>query len=46
MMDVSILDGGTHLTLTNGEVKHRFHAIWLRDNASDRKPVRPGMASA
>ncbi len=30
-----LLDGGTAVELTMGGRKHRFHALWLRDNASD-----------
>ncbi|WP_065323604.1 2-trimethylaminoethylphosphonate dioxygenase [Tritonibacter mobilis] len=35
MMSVTVASGGTHLTLTSGPSIKRFHAIWLRDNASD-----------
>ncbi|MHA7773128.1 2-trimethylaminoethylphosphonate dioxygenase [Roseibium sp. M-1] len=42
MADVSILDGGTYLALTTGGKTHRFHAIWLRDNASDPETRSPG----
>ncbi|WP_417839251.1 TauD/TfdA family dioxygenase [Tritonibacter scottomollicae] len=35
MMSVTVASAGTHLTLTSGQSEKRFHAIWLRDNASD-----------
>jgi gamma-butyrobetaine hydroxylase len=43
LTDVDILDSGRFvaLTLPNGE-RHRFHAIWLRDNAWDDKTRSPG----
>lgn len=34
-MSVTVASAGTHLTLTSGQSVKRFHAIWLRDNASD-----------
>lgn len=33
--DIEILDGGNAVALTLNGVRHRFHAIWLRDNAWD-----------
>ncbi|MCK7614761.1 2-trimethylaminoethylphosphonate dioxygenase [Roseibium sediminicola] len=42
MTDVSISDAGKHLTLTIGGNSHRFHAIWLRDNAADAETRSPG----
>ncbi|XHM76570.1 gamma-butyrobetaine dioxygenase [Mesorhizobium sp. ANAO-SY3R2] len=44
MLDkVDILDGGEGVALTlAGGARHRFHAIWLRDNAWDDKTRAPG----
>lgn len=43
MLKTDLLDGGKALALTlaNG-TRHRFHAIWLRDNAWDDKTRSPG----
>lgn len=35
MNDVSIIDAGRAISLGSGAGAHRFHAIWLRDNAPD-----------
>ncbi len=35
MAQAAIRDGGQILELTHGGHSHRFHAIWLRDNAPD-----------
>ena len=35
MPSVEILENGKSLSLTRAESSHRFHAIWLRDNAPD-----------
>lgn len=42
-MDIAIIDDGkaAALTLPDG-ARHRFHAIWLRDNAQDEKTRAPG----
>ncbi|TAM95950.1 MAG: gamma-butyrobetaine dioxygenase [Rhizobiaceae bacterium] len=43
LTDVDILDGGKSLAVTlTGGARHRFHAIWLRDNAWDDKTRAPG----
>lgn len=42
MLDVSIHDSGTYLALTEDGTSRRFHAIWLRDNASDAETRSPG----
>ncbi|WP_269582503.1 2-trimethylaminoethylphosphonate dioxygenase [Roseibium sp. Sym1] len=42
MLDVSIHDAGTYLALTRDDMCHRFHAIWLRDNAADAATRAPG----
>ena len=42
MTDVAVCDAGNFLALTIDQDRHRFHAIWLRDNAGDpetRSPV-------
>ncbi|KNG93083.1 2-trimethylaminoethylphosphonate dioxygenase [Pseudaestuariivita atlantica] len=41
-MDARIDDDGRVLTLTTGDATHRFHAIWLRDNAQDDETRAPG----
>jgi len=41
-MDVSIQKNGNFLTLTVDGTKHRFHAVWLRDNAWDAETRAPG----
>lgn len=35
MSDVSIINNGRAISLDGGSGTHRFHAIWLRDNAPD-----------
>jgi len=35
MSPIHLLDGGAALQLTLAGAPHRFHAIWLRDNAQD-----------
>ncbi len=42
MLDVAIAGAGTHLALTTDQGRHRFHAIWLRDNACDAETRSPG----
>ncbi|WP_420410806.1 2-trimethylaminoethylphosphonate dioxygenase [Roseibium sp.] len=42
MIDVSIQDGGTYLTLSGKGASYRFHAIWLRDNAWDAETRSSG----
>ena len=34
-MSVTVDPTGTYLTLETSDGAHRFHAIWLRDNAQD-----------
>jgi len=41
MAQVSILDDGAALRLETGAAGHRFHAIWLRDNAWDADTRSP-----
>lgn len=41
-MDVSVHDNGAYLTLSGKGASHRFHAIWLRDNAWDAETRAPG----
>ena len=38
-MDVQISPDGAYLTLSAGSGKHRFHAVWLRDNARDESTL-------
>lgn len=40
--DPVVLDGGRALSCKLGEAAHRFHALWLRDNARDDKTRSPG----
>jgi len=41
--EVQVLDGGKSIAVTfSGAAKHRFHAIWLRDNAWDDATRAPG----
>ncbi len=40
--DPVVLDGGRALSCKLGEASHRFHALWLRDNARDEKTRSPG----
>ena len=42
MTSVSIDQNGEILTLNSGGQQHRFHAIWLRDNAQDQHTRSPG----
>lgn len=42
MTDVSIGEGGDYLALNAAGRCHRFHAIWLRDNAADAETRSPG----
>ncbi len=45
MMQVSeprVIDGGAAVELSLGAERHRFHALWLRDNARDDKTRSPG----
>jgi hypothetical protein len=37
-----LLDGGGALEVQLGGEPHRFHAIWLRDNAQDAATRSPG----
>ncbi len=40
--NVEVDPGGAFLTLNTGGALHRFHAIWLRDNALDPDTRSPG----
>ena len=42
MTSVSIENGGAVLRLHDAGAEHRFHAIWLRDNALDPETRAPG----
>ena len=42
MTSVSIDPSGEYLTLISANSNHRFHAIWLRDNAGDKDTREPG----
>ena len=37
-----VIDGGQAVEMTLGAERHRFHALWLRDNARDEKTRSPG----
>jgi len=37
-----LIDGGRAVELMLGGERHRFHALWLRDNARDEKTRSPG----
>ena len=37
-----VIDGGAAVELSLGAERHRFHALWLRDNARDEKTRSPG----
>jgi len=37
-----VIDGGAAVELSLGAERHRFHALWLRDNARDDKTRSPG----
>ncbi|MCV0426904.1 MAG: TauD/TfdA family dioxygenase [Roseibium sp.] len=41
MMDVAVSDAGDFLALKDDQKQHRFHAIWLRDNATDAETRSP-----
>ncbi|MES0879124.1 2-trimethylaminoethylphosphonate dioxygenase [Roseibium sp. SCP14] len=41
MMDVAICDDGSFVALKEDQTQHRFHAIWLRDNAWDSETRSP-----
>ena len=41
MASVTIDPSGEYLTLINSNGRRRFHAIWLRDNASDPQTRAP-----
>ncbi|MBY6160317.1 TauD/TfdA family dioxygenase [Mameliella alba] len=41
MTSVSVDASGEYLTLVTEDSRHRFHAIWLRDNASDPETRAP-----
>ena len=44
-MDISetrVIDGGAAVEFSLGGERHRFHALWLRDNARDDKTRSPG----
>ncbi|WP_409764391.1 gamma-butyrobetaine dioxygenase [Aestuariivirga sp.] len=38
----TLIDGGGAVELLLGGERHRFHALWLRDNARDEKTRSPG----
>ena len=40
--DPKVIDGGAAVELSLGGDRHRFHALWLRDNAHDEKTRSPG----
>ena len=40
--DPKVIDGGAAVELSLGGERHRFHALWLRDNARDEKTRSPG----
>ncbi|ASP32453.1 TauD/TfdA family dioxygenase [Labrenzia sp. VG12] len=42
MSDVSIHEDGKYLVLNTASGSHRFHAVWLRDNAVDPETRSPG----
>ena len=42
MPNVTIDPSGDYLTLQTANARHRFHAIWLRDNARDPETRAPG----
>lgn len=42
MPSVALDPSGTFLTLETATGPHRFHAIWLRDNAQDAETRAPG----
>lgn len=42
MSTVSLAPDGAVLTLSSSTGQHRFHAIWLRDNAHDAETRAPG----
>jgi len=42
MPQITLAPGGDHITLATDSGTHRFHAIWLRDNAPDAATRDPG----
>ncbi len=40
--DLRLIDGGKAVELAIGGARHRFHALWLRDNAWDEATRSPG----
>ena len=42
VQDPKLIDGGKAVELSLGGERHRFHALWLRDNARDDKTRSPG----
>ncbi len=38
----TLIDGGAAVEVVLGEERHRFHALWLRDNARDEATRSPG----
>jgi gamma-butyrobetaine dioxygenase len=42
VQDPKLIDGGAAVELSLNGARHRFHALWLRDNARDEKTRSPG----
>ena len=42
VQDPKLIDGGAAVELSLGGARHRFHALWLRDNARDAATRSPG----
>lgn len=42
MISVAVDPSGKYLTLNSGSSTRRFHAVWLRDNATDPETRAPG----
>ena len=40
--EAKVIDGGAAVEVSLGAERHRFHALWLRDNARDDKTRSPG----
>ena len=40
--EARVIDGGAAVEVSLGAERHRFHALWLRDNARDDKTRSPG----
>jgi gamma-butyrobetaine dioxygenase len=40
--EARVIDGGAAVEVALGAERHRFHALWLRDNARDEKTRSPG----